>query len=235
MAASFGYNHSRSTTRSLGPCGTNVPSLYCQESSFFLVSCLLRPLSIVYIKASLPSKISTMFKLPINIQIIPFEINLRKEKWLFVSIYKSPSQSNQYFLDILGDLLDFYSQDYDNKVMLGDFNLESSNPSIVLFMNNQNLFNLVKSNTCFKGKGSCIDLILASRKYSFKNRCSVETGLSDHHYLIYSVKKTTFKSEEPKKLIYRDYLNFLPNVLRMILCPIFVSKNMITQISRKSS
>ena len=163
---------------------------------------------LVYIKASLPSKILSKFKLPIDIQIIPFEINLRKEKWLFVSIYKPLSQSNQYFLDLLGDLLDFYSQDYDNKVILGDFNLETSNPSIVSFMNNQNLFNLVKSNTCFKGEGSCIDLILTNRKYSFKNTCSSETGLSDHHHLIYFVMKTTFKSEEPKKLIYRDYSNF---------------------------
>ena len=118
---------------------------------------------LVHIKASLPAKILKKFKLPINIQRIPFEINLRKEKWLFVSIYKTPSQSNQYFVDILGGLLDFYSQDYDNKVILGDFNLEPSNPSIVSFMNNQNLFNLVKSNTCFKGKGSCIDLILTNR------------------------------------------------------------------------
>ena len=163
---------------------------------------------LVYIKASLPSKILTKFKLPINIQIISFEINLRKEKCLFVSICKPPSQSNQYFLDILGDLLDFYSQDYDNKVIFGDFNLEPSNPSIASFMNNQNLFNLVKSNTCFKGKGSSIDLILTNRKYSFKNTCSVETGLRDHHHLIYSVIKTTFKSEETKKLIYRDYSNF---------------------------
>ena len=59
---------------------------------------------LVYIKASLPSKILSKFKLPINIQIIPFEINLRKEKWLFVGIYKPTSQSNQYFLNILGDL-----------------------------------------------------------------------------------------------------------------------------------
>ena len=63
---------------------------------------------LVYTMASLPSKILSKFKLSITIQIIPFEINLRKEKWLFVSIYKPPSQSNQYFLDILGDLLDFY-------------------------------------------------------------------------------------------------------------------------------
>ena len=81
--------------------------------------------------------------------------------------------------------MDFYSQDYKNKVILGDFNIEASNPGIVSFMNNQNLFNLVKGNTCFKDKGSCIDLILTNRKYSFKNTCSFETELSDHHHLVY--------------------------------------------------
>ena len=40
MDASFCYIHSRSTTCSLRPCGTNVPSLYCQKSSFFLASYL---------------------------------------------------------------------------------------------------------------------------------------------------------------------------------------------------
>ena len=65
-------------------------------------------------------------------------------------------------------------------------------------MNNQNLLNLVKSNSCFKGKGLCFDLILTNRKYFFKNTCSFETGLNDHHHLMYFVMKTTFKSEEPK-------------------------------------
>ena len=45
---------------------------------------------LVYIKSSLPSKL----KLPNNIQIIPFELNLRKDKWLFVCIYKPPLQNN---------------------------------------------------------------------------------------------------------------------------------------------
>ena len=53
---------------------------------------------VVYIKSSLPSRIMSNFKLPENIQVIPFEFNLRREKWLFVSIYKPPLQSNNYFL-----------------------------------------------------------------------------------------------------------------------------------------
>ena len=75
-------------------------------------------------------------------------------------------------------------------------------------MNNQNMFKLVKSNICFKGEDSCIDLIITNRKYSFNNACSFKTRLSDHHHLIYSVMKTTSKSEEPKKIIYRGCSNF---------------------------
>ena len=105
----------------------------------------------------------------------------------------------------LNDLLDFYSTEYDNKVVLGDFNLEPSNPSKLSFMDSHNFVSPIKNKTCFKGTGSCIDLILTNRK---KNTSSYETGLSDHHHLIYSVMKTTLKCEESKKLIYRNYSNF---------------------------
>ena len=137
------------------------------------------------------------FKLPENIQAIPFELNLRKEKWLFVSIYKPPLQSNSYFLDTLNDLLDFYSGIYDNKVVFGDFNLEPTNPVMMNFMDSQNFTNLIKNNTYFKGVGSCLDLILRNRKYCCKNTSSYETGINDHHHLIFSIMKTTFASEEP--------------------------------------
>ena len=105
-------------------------------------------------------------------------------------------------------MLDFYSNGYDNKVVLGDFHLEPSSPSMLSFMDNQNFVSFIKNKTCFKGTGSCIDLILANRKYSFKNTSSYETGYSDHRHLIYSVMKAIFKCEEPKKLIYRNYSDF---------------------------
>ena len=43
---------------------------------------------LVYIKSSLPLNFLTNFKLPDEAQIIPFEVNLEKERWLLVSIYK---------------------------------------------------------------------------------------------------------------------------------------------------
>ena len=66
-------------------------------------------------------------------------------------------------------------------------------------METRNYFNLVKNNTCFKGPGSCIDLILTNRKYCFQGTSSFETGLSDHHHLIYSIFKSTFEKEEHLK------------------------------------
>ena len=126
---------------------------------------------------------------------------------LFVNVYKPPLQNNQYFVSNLSDLLDFNSNKYVNKVVLRDFNLETLSPSMLSFNDSQNCATLVKNKTCFKGTGSCIDLILTNRKYSFKNT-SYETGLSDRHHLLYSVIETTFNCEESKKSIYRTYSNF---------------------------
>ena len=113
---------------------------------------------LVYVKGSIPARVLTSFSTPADTQIIVFEINLRKEKWLFVAIYKPPSLNSQYFLDTLSDLLDFYSNHYDNKVILGDFNLKPTDPLMMTFLNEHDLINLIKNNTCFKGEGSCIDL-----------------------------------------------------------------------------
>ena len=99
---------------------------------------------LVYVKGSIPARVLTSFSTPADTQIIVFEINLRKEKWLFVAIYKPPSLNSQYFLDTLSDLLDFYSNHYDNKVILGDFNLKPTDPLIMTFLNEHNLINLIK-------------------------------------------------------------------------------------------
>ena len=92
------------------------------------------------------------------------------------------------------------------------------------FLNNENFINLVKGNTCFKGKGSCIDLILTNRRYSFKHTSSTETGLSDHHHLISSMMKTTFEKEESEVLAYRDYKHFSFNSFKSELLSKFQQK-----------
>ena len=84
------------------------------------------------------------YRFPPDIQAILFEINLRKEKWLLVSVYKPPSINNQYFCDFSSELLGFYSSIYDNKVVFDDFNLKISHLVMLSFLNNEDFINLVK-------------------------------------------------------------------------------------------
>ena len=114
----------------------------------------------------------------------------------------------QYFLDYLSNIIDYNSNVYDNLIVIGGFNLEPIQVYLETFMKTHNYFNLIKNNTCFKRPGSCIDLILTNRKHCFQGTSSFETGLSDHHHLIYSILKSTFEKEEPKQVIYRNYKHF---------------------------
>ena len=52
------------------------------------------------------------------------------------------------------------------------------------FLSSNNLSNLMKKEHM---TGSCIDLILTNRKYSFKHNESYEAGISDHHHMIYAM------------------------------------------------
>ena len=160
---------------------------------------------LVYVKSSILSRRLSCENLCDSIQAVPFEINLRKEKWLVISIYRPPSHNSEYFLNNLTKMIDLFADTYDNYLIMGDFNMEPSDPSLKAFLNSNNLYNLIKSNTCFKGKGSCIDLFLTNRKYSFKCSDSYETGISDHHHMIYTMLKSCFNNTEPKLLNYRDF------------------------------
>ena len=61
-------------------------------------------------------------------------------------------------------MIDYFSVSYDNHVIIGDFNLELSTVLLKHFMNSNALYNLIKVNSCFKGKRTCIDLIFTNRK-----------------------------------------------------------------------
>ena len=47
---------------------------------------------LVYVNSSIPSKLIKVPDCLSNIQVIPVEVNLKKQKWLVVAIYTPPSQ-----------------------------------------------------------------------------------------------------------------------------------------------
>ena len=51
-------------------------------------------------------------------QIIIFELNLQKEQWLEVSVYKPPAEDTTYFLNWLSQIIDFHSITYGKQVII---------------------------------------------------------------------------------------------------------------------
>ena len=63
-------------------------------------------------------------------------------------------------LQASSEIIDHNFGIYDNCIILGGDSMEPGDSLLNVFMQSHNLFNLIKPNTCFKGNGSCIDLIL---------------------------------------------------------------------------
>ena len=87
----------------------------------------------------------------------------------------------------------------DKKVVLRDFSLKPNEPIMLDFLNDYDFTNLIKSNTCFKGDGSCIDLTFTNRKYSFKFSTTCETGLYDHYTSYTKHLRHRFRKRKQKR------------------------------------
>ena len=164
---------------------------------------------LVYVLQDIPSKLLNNFNIPKDLQIIPFEITLKKRKWLIISVYNPDKSLSTIFLDGLSRLLDFYLRYYDSYIIIGDMNLDPNINPMKEFIENNNLDNLINKSTCFKStNGTCIDLILTNKKSCFQFSSTFETGLSDFHTLIYTMFKSSFSKLPPRKILYRNYKNF---------------------------
>ena len=118
--------------------------------------------------SNISSKLLKIPDCPIDIQVIPVEINLNKQKWLAITIFTSPSQFKNYFVTYLTKLLGKCRGSYEPTVILGDFNIQPTNQILENCLENNSFVNLIKSNTCFKSKpGCCIDMILTNKPKHF--------------------------------------------------------------------
>ena len=56
-----------------------------------------------------------------------FKINLRKEKWLVISIYKATSKSSEHVLDSLTNFIKSFSETYNGFINMGNFEMQPRN------------------------------------------------------------------------------------------------------------
>ena len=163
---------------------------------------------LVYVNKNISSKYLRTFHLANDIEAISIEVHLKQRKLLVVSIYRPPEQKLAYFLSSITDLLDHYLRTYEDFIVKGDFNESETSPALDSFLDEQKCKN-IKNKTCFKSvKGSCIDLILTSSPSLHQFTNVFETGISDHHLLIYTMLKSTYNKMESKVLSKRCFKNF---------------------------
>ena len=124
-------------------------------------------------------------------ELTAIEIHQNKRKWLFIGIYKPPSQSDNEFTNRLRLIIDYYLPKFENIILIGDFNLSTENQHLDAVIQAYNLNNLINKPTCFQSnKPTCIDLILTNKKNLFKLSNTFETGISDHHELVSTILKS---------------------------------------------
>ena len=94
---------------------------------------------------------------------------------------------SEIFISKVTYALTFYSEKYDNVLLMVGFHMTPKNHRLKDFTDSNDFENLIKKPTCFKSTSpTTIDLFFTNRKGCFIKSSANETRMSDHHELIYT-------------------------------------------------
>ena len=164
----------------------------------------------VYVREGIPCRKLKSHNTIGDFEGIFFEIDLRKNKWNFFGGYNPKKENIVNFLTNVGSTLGHFITNYDNQFIMGDFNSESTEKELVDFCETYNLCDIVKKPTCYKNpiNPRSIDLFLTNMSKNYHHSNTVETGISVHHKMMFTVMKSFFKKAAPHIIKYRDYKRF---------------------------
>ena len=145
--------------------------------------------------------------LPASVEGFFIDMNIRNKKWLIFAGYNPKREYIVSFLGHMGKSLDKPMGDYENLILIGDFNSQMEEDVMNVFCETYNLKNLISEPTCYKNVQSptLIDLILTNKPNSFQSSKCIETGISVFHKMTVSILNVHFKKLSPTKLKYRNY------------------------------
>ena len=61
---------------------------------------------------------------------VPLEINIRKQIWLLLPLYRNPSQNQTYYVENLTRIVDCHSA-YERVLITGDFSMEVTDKNLI--------------------------------------------------------------------------------------------------------
>ena len=143
------------------------------------------------------------------VECIILDLCIRKKKWIFLIIYKSPKVNDKIFTRKFEICLEKALDISNDIVVMGDinFNMMYENPFSNI-CNNFDLSNLIAEPTCFKGVPSLLDVFMVNNTRRFKNTLNISCPISDHHNLICSATKCHLPPQVPKLIYYRSMKQF---------------------------
>ena len=126
---------------------------------------------LIYIREDIPCKRLKTPNISSDIEGIFIELNLNNNKWLLMGGYNPNNERTTYFFNQISKAIDMYLKDYENIILIGDFNTTIAETTTSDFCQMYNLQNLINETTCYKNpkNPSSIDMILTNRKHSFEN------------------------------------------------------------------
>ena len=102
-----------------------------------------------------------------------------------------------------------FLQKYEVFILLGDFNLSTTNKRLADLVTFFNLESLIITPIWFLSKTpNCIDLILTNKKSLLKNSRTLKLWISDHHHLVFTSVRSQYIWGNPKIKFYRDYKHY---------------------------
>ena len=135
---------------------------------------------LLYVREEVPS---TLLNSDLSTEEFFVEIRLRKKTWLLCGSYNPQKNLIAYHLNCISKNLGSQLGQYENIILLGDFNVEPNNATMKNFCQIYGCKSVVKDKTCFKNpiNPTCIDLIITNLPKSFQKYEVIETVLFDFH------------------------------------------------------
>ena len=162
---------------------------------------------LVFIREDIPTK---LIDSQMKIEGFFIELNLRRKKWLLCCSYNPKYSQISHHLKEIGKDLDVLTSNFDNSILMGDFNAEPADTIVSGFCEICNLKNIIREKTCFKNPNnpSCVDFIIRNRPRTFQNYMVIETGLSDFYKMCITVIQMYYSKQKLVIIHYRKFKDF---------------------------
>ena len=158
---------------------------------------------LLFVRESFMTRLLSRHSFPHDIETLLIELNLRKKKWLICCDYNPHKNLINYHLQELAKWIQIYSNNYDDILLIRDFNAESFQSSFSSFSEIFEVKSIINQSICYKNPTNplCLDLFLTNSPNSFQKSTVVETGLSDIHKLVITVTKSYSPKRTPNLVI----------------------------------